>query len=102
KTDSEEIAKIIQPYFEDTELELLTASVERYKQQDSFATSPLLSEDGWNHSQTIMEEAGELPAHAPYNELVDTTIANEVMRQAGGCRIDFLTFHVVSHYYFSE
>ncbi|MEI3610529.1 ABC transporter substrate-binding protein [Pseudogracilibacillus sp. SO10305] len=81
KTDSEEIAKIIQPYFEDTELELLTASVERYKQQDSFATSPLLSEDGWNHLQTIMEEAGELPAHAPYNELVDTTIAKKVMQQ---------------------
>ncbi|HLR72474.1 MAG TPA: ABC transporter substrate-binding protein [Pseudogracilibacillus sp.] len=78
ETSAEEIAEVVQPYFEDTEVEMLASSIERYKEQDSFATSPLLSEDAWDNLQDIMEEAGELPKHAPYEELVNTDIANEV------------------------
>lgn len=78
ETDAEEIAKVVQPYFEDTELDMLTSSIDRYKQQGSFASSPLLTEEAWENLQSIMEEAGELPKHAPYDELVNTDIANEV------------------------
>src|SRR5690625_3927858 len=78
EADTEEIAKVVQPYFEDTELEMLASSIDRYKEQDSFATSPLLSEEAWGNLQNIMDEAGELPKHAPYDELVNTEIANEV------------------------
>ena len=78
ETDAEEIAKVVQPYFEDTELDMLTSSIDRYKQQGSFASSPLLTEEAWENLQNIMEEAGELPKHAPYDELVNTDIANEV------------------------
>src|SRR5690625_3234675 len=78
EADADEIARVVQPYFEDTELEMLASSIERYKEQDSFATSPLLSEDAWENLQAIMEEAGELPKYAPYEELVNTDIANEV------------------------
>ncbi len=78
ETDPEEIAKIVHPFFEDTEVDMLASAIERYKQQGSFATSPLLSEEAWENLQNIMEEAGELPKHAPYEELVNTDIANEV------------------------
>lgn len=79
ESDSEEIAKVIHPYFEDTELEMITASVDRYRDQGSFATSPLLTEETWNNLQNIMDEAGELPKHAPYEDLVNTDIAKEVI-----------------------
>src|SRR5690625_5198791 len=75
ESESEEIAKVVQPYFEDTELDMLASSIERYKEQDSFATSPLLSEDAWENLQNIMDEAGELPKPAPYEDLVNTDIA---------------------------
>lgn len=77
--DPEEIAKTLQPYFEDTELDMLSASVERYKAQGSYALEPLLSEEAWDNLQDIMKEAGELPKYAPYDELVNTIIAKEVM-----------------------
>lgn len=79
QSSPEEIAKAVHPYFEDTELDMLSASIERYKEQDSYAIEPLLSEDAWENLQNIMEEAGELPKYAPYDELVNTTIAEEVM-----------------------
>jgi len=77
----EEIAEVIEPYFEDTDLGILATSMERYKGQDSFATDPILSEEGWNHLQEMMDEAGELPDDVPYEELVNTNIADDVMNE---------------------
>lgn len=77
---AEEIAQTIQPYFEDTELEMLTSSIERYKSQGSFATEPLLQKDAWNNLKNIMEEAGELPEDVAYEELVNTTFAKDVLQ----------------------
>lgn len=81
ENDAETIAEVVQPYFDDTEVDLLAASIDRYKAQDSFATDPLLHEEAWNNLQTIMEEAGELPKEAPYEELVNTNIVNEVIKK---------------------
>lgn len=78
QASSEEIAKVVQPYFEDIDLDILVSSVERYKAQDAFATSPLLTEEAWENLQNIMDEAGELPQLVPYESLVNTKIANEV------------------------
>lgn len=80
EASSEEIAEVVEPYFEDTSLEMLASSIDRYKEQDSFATDPLLTEEAWDNLQTIMEEAGELPKDAPYEELVNTDIANEITK----------------------
>lgn len=81
-SSAEEVAKILEPYFEDTDLDMLTTSVERYKQQGSFATTPILDKDAWNNLKNIMDEAGELPIDADeisYEELVNTEIAEEVI-----------------------
>ncbi|MUK90774.1 ABC transporter substrate-binding protein [Ornithinibacillus sp. L9] len=79
ETDPAEIAEVIQPYFEDVDLDILTSSIERYKNQGSFATDPILDEEEWNNLKDIMEEAGELPEDVPYKDLVNTEIAEEVI-----------------------
>lgn len=79
KQSTTEIAKAVQPYFDDTELDVIEMVVDRYKSQGSFATSPLLNENAWNQLQTIMDEAGELPTQVNYSVLVDTKIAKKVM-----------------------
>lgn len=80
-SSAEEIAKLLQPYFEDAELDILTSSVERYKNQNSFAESPLLDPDDWENLKNIMDEAGELPGDAPYDQLVNTEIAEEIINE---------------------
>ncbi|SOB92155.1 NitT/TauT family transport system substrate-binding protein [Ureibacillus xyleni] len=77
---AEEVAKAISPFFEDTDLELIATVVERYRSQESFAKDPILDEEEWNNLQNIMDEAGELPKRMDYNELVDTTFAEEVSK----------------------
>lgn len=75
----EEIAEVISPYFEDTGFDMLAASIERYKNQNSFASTPIFNEEGWDNLKDIMEEAGELPEDVPFEELVNNQFAEEVI-----------------------
>ncbi|WP_087972745.1 ABC transporter substrate-binding protein [Oceanobacillus rekensis] len=76
---AKEIAEVIEPYFEDTDLEMLASSIDRYKSQGSFATDPILDEEEWDNLKSIMDEAGELPGDVPYDDLVNTDYAERVM-----------------------
>ena len=77
---AEDVAKAIQPFFEDTELDLIATVVERYRAQESFAKDPILDEEEWNNLQDVMEEAGELPRRMDYQELVNTSFAEKVSK----------------------
>lgn len=77
---AEEIADTIKGYFDNTNIETIEMVVERYKNQGSFATNPILNEEGWNNLQDVMEEAGELPKRIDYETLVNTEIAEGVMK----------------------
>ncbi|MDX2364346.1 ABC transporter substrate-binding protein [Bacillus altitudinis] len=74
----EEITKTIQSQFPDTDLDVLSTAIKRYKQQNSYATDPLLNEEEWNKLQEIMKASGELPEFIPYKQLVDSSIAKKV------------------------
>jgi NitT/TauT family transport system substrate-binding protein len=76
-----EVAESIRPFFEDTDIEIIETVVERYKNQGSFATDPILDQDEWSNLQNIMEEAGELPKRVEHNILVDTTVAEKVISE---------------------
>jgi NitT/TauT family transport system substrate-binding protein len=75
-----EIAEAIQPHFPDTDLALIATVIERYKGQGSYAANPILDEEEWNNLQTIMDEAGELPSQIDHQTLVNTKIAEKVMK----------------------
>ncbi|WP_040207547.1 ABC transporter substrate-binding protein [Neobacillus jeddahensis] len=78
---AEEIAKAVEPYFPDTDLDIMTTVVDRYKGQGSFATNPVLDEEEWNNLQNIMKEAGELPKEVDHKTLVNTEIAEKVIKK---------------------
>lgn len=67
---AEEIAKTIQPQFKETPLENITKIVERYKEQDTWKEDTVFQKDSFDLLQNILEEAGELPARVPYEDLV--------------------------------
>ncbi|WP_066063261.1 ABC transporter substrate-binding protein [Neobacillus soli] len=78
---AEEIAKAVAPYFPDTDPEIMKTVVERYKSQGSFATDPILDEEEWTNLQNIMKEAGELPKKVDHKTLVNTEIAEKVIKK---------------------
>ena len=74
---SKEIAEIIQDFFPGTELELLEAAIQSYKDIDAWNETPVLKEEAFNRLQEVMTMAGELKNQAPYNEIVNNTYANK-------------------------
>lgn len=70
-----EIAAVIQPQFEGTELDTITTIVERYASQDTWKSDLIFEEKSFTLLQNILEEAGELENRVPYADLVDTTFA---------------------------
>ncbi|MDF2661057.1 MAG: hypothetical protein K0Q94_3848 [Paenibacillus sp.] len=78
----DEIAQAVTPYFTDTDKEIVKAVVKRYKEQQSFATDPIVDEKEWNNLQDVMQSAGELKQRADYKALVDNTFAAMAIESA--------------------
>lgn len=76
----EEIAKVIQPQFEETDLETITTIVTRYAEQDTWAKDLVFHEDAFTLLQNILEEAGELSSRVAYEELVTTEFAEKAAK----------------------
>ena len=76
----EEIAKVIQPQFKETDLDTITAIVTRYYEQDTWKKDLIFEQDSFDLLQNILEEAGELPAWTPYEDLVNTEFAVQAVR----------------------
>ena len=71
----EEIAKVIKPQFEETDLDTLTTIIKRYHEQDTWKEDLIFSEDAFTLLQNILEESGVLSERVPYDVLVDTSFA---------------------------
>lgn len=70
-----EIAEVIAPQFEETDMETLTKIVERYHAQDTWKKDLVFAEDSFDLLQNILIEFKVLDGKVPYAELVNTDFA---------------------------
>lgn len=75
-----DVAKSIQPYFEDTDLALIEKVVTRYRDQQSYAKNPIIDEEAFQNLLNVMTEAGVLEYDAKYEELVNRSFADKVVK----------------------
>ena len=75
----EEIAKVIEDHFPETDSESLVVIIDRYKSQDTWRVDPVFPEDGFTLLQNVLSEAGELESFVDYNELVTNQFAEEAL-----------------------
>ena len=75
KHTPEEIARVIEPEFPETDLDTTTAIVKRYYDQDTWKENLVFGQEGFELLQDILEDAGELKERTPYEELVNTEFA---------------------------
>ena len=64
------VAKSIESFFPDTDIEDLTTMIKRYKEADAWRETTKVNETEWTHIQDIMIAAGELKEYAPYDKLI--------------------------------
>ena len=76
-----EIAEKIQEFFPDSDLDMLTSSIQRYKDIDAWNETPILEEEAFDRLQTVMETAGELSKKAPYEIIVNNEFAKKAVNK---------------------
>lgn len=77
---AKEIAAVIHPQFDGTDLDTITTIVERYAAQDTWKSDLIFEEKSFTLLQNILEEAGELENRVPYEDLVDITFATKAAK----------------------
>lgn len=75
-----EIAEKIQSFFPDTDLDMLTSSIQRYKDINAWNENPVLAEESFDRLQTVMQTAGELAKKAPYEVIVNNSFAEDAIK----------------------
>lgn len=78
---SKEIAESIKGFFPDTDLELLTNVIQRYKEIYAWNETPILKKESFELLQKVMEEAGELKEKAPYEKIVNNSFAEKIVKE---------------------
>ena len=73
----EEIAKVIAPQFEETDIETIEKIVTRYYEQDTWKDNLIFEESSFDLLQNILINAGELTNGVPYDKLVDNSFAEK-------------------------
>ena len=76
----EEIAKVIEPQFPETDLDTITTIVKRYYEQDTWKENLIFEKDSFELLQDILEDSGELKERTPYESLVNTEFADKAAR----------------------
>ena len=77
---STEIAKAIQSFFPDTDIEELASAVQSYKDIDAWNDTPVLKEEVYNRLEEVMTMAGELQEKAPYEKVINNKYAEEAIK----------------------
>ena len=79
--DSRVIAETIAPDFRDIDRAVLERAVARFKKQDTWARDPVLRRPGYDYLQEILQTGGFIKKTHRYEDLVDTAIAEQAMKE---------------------
>lgn len=74
---AEEIAKVISPQFDESDIDTLTTIVSRYQDQDTWKDNLIFEEDGFNLLLDILQESGVITERPNYQDLVITDYATD-------------------------
>lgn len=75
----EETAETVKPYFPDIEMPILIKALRRYKEQDTWRKTPLISKSAYEHLLEVIEAAGELRERVPFEAIMTNEFAEKVV-----------------------
>lgn len=76
----QEIADVIAPQFPETEEDALVTIITRYYEQGTWKDNLIFEQASYELLEDILQDAGVLKERLPYEELVDTTLAEKAAK----------------------
>jgi NitT/TauT family transport system substrate-binding protein len=79
-TPAAEIAGTVQRFFPDLATDLLAACIARYRALGLWGPDPVVRREGYDRLHAAMRSAGALSRDIPFDDVVDTTLAESAIR----------------------
>ena len=80
ENSSEEVAEVLSEHFADSDVDTLARLITRYKEQDTWKPDPVMTEEGFDQIQRVMQDAGQLETRVPYDKLVTDVFAKKAIQ----------------------
>ena len=77
--DPKQVAELITPAFADIAPEIRRRAVVRYVAQSTWSREPIIRRGGYEYLETILLDGGFITRRHRYEDLIDTTVAEEVV-----------------------
>jgi len=77
----DEVVDALRPSFDGTTDEMLKTSIQAYKDIDSWSRTPVMSKVAYDNLIKIIKNAGKLSSDVPFEDVVDNSLAEEVLRE---------------------
>lgn len=78
--DASTVAARVAPFLSDTPVPVLEASIQRYKNQGTWATTPLIGTEGYNNMRDVLINGGVVKESYPYERLVRPDFATRAIQ----------------------
>jgi NitT/TauT family transport system substrate-binding protein len=79
RSDAKQIAELIAPAFPEIAPEIRQRAVARYLAQGTWSRDPIVRRPGYEYLETILLDGGFITRRHRYEDLIDTTVAQEVL-----------------------
>lgn len=78
--DNNALADLLMPYFSGSSKSSIVAALASYRANDTWMAHPAMKAESFAKLQDIMQNAGELSTRAPFEKVVDNSIANKISK----------------------
>jgi len=76
---SKQVAEDIKSFFPDTDIDIITKVIDRYKSIDAWGTTPQMKPADFDALQNVLLNAGEIDSKVDPNALIDNTFADKAV-----------------------
>jgi len=83
KASDKELAEAIVDFFPDTSIEALMMVAKSYREIDAWMDTPIMKKEAFDRLQEIIIQAGVLTEKVDFENVVDNSFAEEVVKMAG-------------------
>ena len=80
-SSAEDIAKVLAPSFDGTDLATLANSIQAYKDIGAYSTTPVMAKEDFELLQDVIIDAGVMTKRADFDKLVNNSIAEALLAQ---------------------
>lgn len=81
ESTAEEVAKVLAPSFDGTDIATLANAIQAYKDIGAYSVTPIMQQEDFELLQDVIIDAGVMTKRADFSKLIDNTVAENLLKK---------------------